>query len=160
MLAERQASNGAHSETPGVSIDFPGVQCVSPTAAPLSNPAHEVSTYRHVGRPSAVSNRLRCASLRRATRSHLLRDATVSRRRVYTALTALNNDEVDMALVSACDRLLDSLLAAATEAGGWPETGSGLLRQVSERRAMLGNAEDPKRAQNQLHVLSRPSKGS
>jgi hypothetical protein len=51
---------------------------------------------------------------------------------VYTALTALNNDEVDMTLVSACDKLLDSLLAAATEAGGWPETGSGLLRQVGE----------------------------
>lgn len=79
-----------------------------------------------------MSNHLPDASPRRATRSHLPRGATLSRRRVYTALTALNNDEVDMTLVSACDKLLDSLLAAATEAGGWPETGSGLLRQVGE----------------------------
>jgi hypothetical protein len=32
MLAERQGSN---SETSGVSIDFPGVQCVSPACSPF-----------------------------------------------------------------------------------------------------------------------------
>eukprot|EP00976_Prorocentrum_cordatum_P094965 1189995-Prorocentrum_minimum.AAC.2 len=48
---------------------------------------------------------------------------------VYRELTTFGSDVGD-ALMLASERLLDSLLQAAEEAGGWPETGTGLLRQV------------------------------
>eukprot|EP00854_Cymbomonas_tetramitiformis_P005952 gene5952-7156_t len=51
-------------------------------------------------------------------------------RSAYAALQNLNNGDIDQTLMSACDKLLESLLKAAQEAGGWPETGGGLLRQV------------------------------